>query len=80
MFTVEVVRVSGHVNWAIKAVINNLFWHPRYRGYHYKKDAVAGLSEWEGYHENAMRDDIFCSREFQHNFHSAEELGIAEVV
>ncbi len=46
-FTVEVVRVKGHVNWAIKAVVDNLFWHPRYRGYYYKKEAIANLAEWE---------------------------------
>lgn len=79
MFAVEVVRVSGPVRWAIKAVVNNLFWHPRYRGYHYKKEAIAGLGEWEAYRQNAIRDDIFCSREFQHNFNTAEELGISEV-
>ena len=78
-FTLEVIKVKGGIHWAIKAVVDNLFWHPRYRGYYYKKEAIAGLVEWEAYHENVSREGIFCSREFNHNFHSAEELGIVEV-
>ncbi len=45
----------------------------------YKKDALANLAEWEAYHENALREDIFRAREFNHNFYSAEELGISEL-
>ena len=78
-FTVEVIKVKGNINWAIKAVVDNLFWHPRYRGYYDKKDALANLAEWEAYHENALREDIFRAREFNHNFYSAEELGISEL-
>ncbi len=75
-FTVEVVKVTGRVHWAIKAVVDGV---ARYRGYYYKTDAITNLAEWETYHENAMKEDIFQAREFHHNFHSAEDLGITEV-
>lgn len=75
-FTVEVVKVKGRVHWAIKAVVDG---KARYRGYYYKKDAIANLSEWENYHRNIIREDIFRAREFRHNFNSAEELNIVEV-
>lgn len=78
-FTLEIIKVKGKANWAIKAVVDNLFWHPRYRGYYYKKDAIKDLSEWENYQRDATAIDIFCVREFNHNFHSAEELNIREL-
>ena len=74
-FTVEVVRVKGHVNWAIKAIVDGV---SRYRGYYYKKEAIVGLEEWERYHHNPIRVDIFRAREFMHNFNSAEELNLTE--
>ncbi len=76
-FTVEVVKIKGRVRWAIKAIVDGV---ARYRGYYYKQDAIKGLAEWEFYHDNALREDIFRDREFHHNFSSAEELGITEVV
>jgi hypothetical protein len=45
---------------------------PRYRGYYYKVEAVRGLKEWQAY------DDM--GRNYWHNFHTAEELGIREVI
>ena len=75
-FTVEVVKVKGCVNWAIKATVKGIV---RYRGYYYKKDALNDLPEWENYHSNAISVDIFCAREFMHNFNSDKELCIQEV-
>lgn len=72
-FTLEIVKVKASFPWAIKATLGG---SPRYRGYHYKKEAIRGLSEWEGYQERPSGIGIFRDREFWHNFHSAEELGI----
>lgn len=74
-FTVEVVKVKGQVHWVVKATIDG---KSRYRGCYYKKDALMDIQEWEAYHENALREDIFKNREFYHNFNSAEESGIRE--
>ena len=64
----SIVKPKGGCRWAIKAVVDN---EVRYRGFYYKQNAVANLSEWQGY----RCDDDFM-RDFHHNFHSAEELGI----
>lgn len=74
-FTVEVVKVKGRVNWAIKATVNGV---TRYRGYYYKKDAINDLPEWENYQKDALAIDMFCAREFNHNFNSAKELNLVE--
>ena len=74
-FTIEVVKVKGYVPWAIKATVDGV---SRYRGFHYKKDAFNDLAEWQNYHRNPLTIDIFCAREFNHNFNSAEELNIIE--
>ncbi len=68
--TLEVVKVKGSASWAIKLVVDGI---ARYRGYHYRRDAANGLPEWLGKSAMSIR-----SREFMHNFHSAEELGIIE--
>ena len=73
-FTLEIVKVKGDANWAIKAVVDNLFWHPRYRGYYYKADAIRGMETWIDCDSGYFRD-----REFKHNFFSAEEVGIEEI-
>lgn len=70
-FTLEVVKVEGAVGWAQKATINGV---SRYRGYHYKKEAIAGLDEWAKYQPAWVFE-----REFYHNFNSLAELGIVEV-
>lgn len=75
-FTVEVIKVKGLVNWAIKAVVGS---EARYRGYYYKREAIANLPEWERYHESPLRELMFRDREFHHNFNSAAEMGIEEV-
>jgi len=46
---------------------------PRYRPYHYKRETERGLLEWLEYQPVG----IFM-REFNHNFNSAEELGLEE--
>jgi len=66
----EVIKVKGGCRWAIKATIEG---ETRYRGYHYKREAERGLSEW------SFPYGIFKDREFWHNFFSAEELGIQEI-
>jgi len=68
--TIEVVKVKGSVPWAIKATVNGV---SRYRGYRYKADAQTNLSEWTN-----MSTAWFYPRNFNHNFHSAEECGIKE--
>ena len=75
-FTVEVVKVKGPVNWAVKAVVDGI---ARYRGCYYKNEAILDLAEWENYHRNLLMIDIFRTREYLHNFNTAEELGIKEV-
>ncbi len=72
-FTLEVIRVkSRYCNWAIKATLN---FQVRYRGYYYKDKAIQGMTEWaEGF-----TDAMFFEREFYHNFHSAEDLGLKEI-
>ena len=62
----EVVRIKGYVNWAVKATADNGV--SRYRGYYYKRDAVAAMKIWCG-----------CGvdqRNFYHNFYEGEKLGI----
>ena len=67
---ITVVKVKGNgIKWAQKCLLNGNPT-PRYRRYVYKSEAVAGLNEWEFY------DDM--ERNYYHNFHSAEELGIQE--
>lgn len=68
-FTLEVVKVKG--GWAQKATVKGI---PRYRFYHYKKEAINTLTEWTHYQPLG----IFM-REFNHNFNSAEEVNIIEV-
>ena len=68
-FTLEVVKVRG--GWAQKATMEG---ETRYRLYHYKKEAEAGLSEWTNYQPGGV-----FTMEFYHNFHSAEELNLEEV-
>lgn len=63
---IEVIKVKG--GWAQKATVDGV---SRYRLYHYKKEAVAGLQEWMNYNTRFLFE-----REFHHNFHSAEELGV----
>ena len=63
------VKVKG--GWAQKATINSV---SRYRFYHYKKEAGKGLEEWTRY-----QPLMYFMREFNHNFNSAEELGIKEL-
>lgn len=67
-YKLTVVKVGGDANWAIKAIMNG---EVRYRGYYYKKEAMAGLPYWES--------SINMTRDFQHNFYTAEELNIREV-
>lgn len=71
-FTLEVVKVKGHANWAIKATLAE--GRIRYRGYHYKRDAEKGMETWADCHSGYFRD-----REFMHNFYSSEELGITPI-
>lgn len=69
--TIKVVKVKGPgSNWAQKVTWDGV---SRYRGFYYKKDAVNNLVEW------VNRDTLFWGRNFTHNFHSAEELGIREI-
>lgn len=68
--TIEVISVEGSVSWAIKLVVDGV---ARYRGYHYRREAVRNLPEWYNMGSGIIRD-----REFMHNFHPAEELRIRE--
>ncbi len=71
MIKLEVVKVKGQVNWAIKCTVDGV---SRYRGYYYKANAVANLPEWTSMAEGRIR-----WREFMHNFYPADELCIREV-
>ena len=66
----KIVKVKGKCHWAIKSTINGV---SRYRGYYYKKDAEREIREWQ-----LVSEVYFKSREFIHNFDSAENLGIKE--
>ncbi len=67
-FTLDVVKVTG--GWAQKATIDG---KSRYRFYYYKKEAIKTLEEWTNY-----QPLMYFLREFNHNFNSAQELGLAE--
>ena len=69
-FTLEVVKVKG--GWAQKATVGE---KSRYRFYYYKKEAEIGLKEWTNY-----QPLMYFMREFNHNFDSAETLGIEELL
>jgi len=68
---IEIIKVKGSVPWAIRATVNGI---SRYRIYRYKKEAEANLHEWTD-----MHPAWFYPRNFNHNFHSAEECGIKEI-
>lgn len=65
------VPIKGHgLRWAQKAVMNE---ETRYRGFVYRKDALNNFDEWVEINSSGMFE-----RDFYHNFHTAEELGIVE--
>jgi len=68
----EIVKVKGSSRWAQKATMGK---EVRYRGFIYRKDALANLAEWIYIKENYLSFE----RDFYHNFHTAEELHIQEV-
>lgn len=68
-YTLEVIRVKASFPWAIKAVMGH---EVRYRGYHYKAEAIREMDTW------SECELWYFPREFYHNFNSAEELGIRE--
>ena len=63
-YTLDIVKVRG--GWAQKATIVST-GESRYRTYHYKRDAEAGLYEWKSY-----RGSGEFMRDFHHNFWFAE--------
>ena len=64
-YTLEIVRFKDRcARWGIMAKFHG---EVRYRRYHYKKDAVSGMKEWEG------MKPMFFEREFYHNFYESEE-------
>jgi len=68
-YELEIVKVKGcpSAPWAMRMTRER---ESRYRLYHYKKEAIDGMYEWENL-------SIFSiEREFNHNFDSAETLGI----
>ena len=70
-YELEIIKVKAKgFSWAIKATVQNTF---RYRGFYYKKEAVIDIESWKGL------NDFFFMRDFLHNFHSAEELGLEEI-
>ena len=71
MFKLEIVKVKGNCKWAIKATVEGI---SRYRGYYYKKEALRNMDTW-----SQCGFDYFKYREFMHNFHTAEELGLEEL-
>lgn len=73
-FALEVVKVksSTGAHWAIKAVVGKEI---RYRGYYYKAEAVISMKIWQD-----CDSLYFHDREFCHNFNTAEELGITELI
>lgn len=68
-FTLEVAKVKD--GWVQKATVQGV---SRYRFYHYKKEADRSLLEWFDYQPLGR-----FMREFNHNFNTAEELGIEPV-
>jgi hypothetical protein len=66
----SIVRVtSPTARWALKAIAQN--GEIRYRGYHYKSDAIDDREIWE---ESGV--DL---RNFHHNFFTAETLRIVDL-
>jgi len=68
-YTLDVIKIKGcsGAPWAMRMTINGI---SRYRPYHYKKEAIAGMYEWDNLSVWALE------REFMHNFDSAQTLGI----
>jgi len=70
-YTLDIIKVKAPgFAWAIKAVVGN---EVRYRGYHYKVEAIKNIETW------VDCQSWYFPREFYHNFDSATELGIKEV-
>ncbi len=69
MIDLRIVRVNGAARWAIRAIYKG---ETRYRGFHYRNDAVREINEWAEY------SDLHFEREFKHNFTLASELRIQE--
>ena len=63
------VKVKHGPVWAMRMILGGI---SRYRLYHYKKEATESLWEWENL------SNLSIGREFNHNFDSAETLGISE--
>ena len=71
-YVLEIVKVSGiGSNWAIKATMGDEI---RYRGYCYKKEAIKNMDTW------IDCEPWYFPREFYHNFFSADELCLTEVL
>jgi hypothetical protein len=71
-YTLEIVRMKGHVKWAVKAMIGE---EKRYRPQYYKADAEKDLNYWNNPPFKSVNDFM---RDFNHNFNSLEELKIEE--
>lgn len=72
MVELEVIKVQGSCNWAVKATINS---ESRYRGFYYKSYAVKDIKEWERI-KNLKHSHGKFIRDYHHNFHTAKELFI----
>jgi hypothetical protein len=71
LYKLDVVKVTGGgAQWAMRMTVDGV---SRYRPYHYKRDALNQMYEWNNLNWFAIE------REFNHNFDLAETLGIKEV-
>ena len=71
-YKLDIVKIKGcsGAPWGMRMIVNDI---SRFRPYHYKKEAIAGMWEWEHLSSWALE------REFMHNFDSAETLGITSI-
>lgn len=73
----RVVKVKGDFSWAVQLVVEGI---SRYRVFHFKREATKDYKTWL----NEYTCDVFslsklAKKEYNDNFHSAEQLGIKEV-